>query len=114
MNHRFVNALSLLVLAALLPAACGSKSEPVTTIQTVEVEKAVEVVKTVEVEKPVEVTRVVEVEKVVTVAPVRLEKSPVEVWYPSDDVWQCVTDGGQGAGSEVDKRKDLCGPLMRR
>jgi raffinose/stachyose/melibiose transport system substrate-binding protein len=93
MSRRFVSAVSLLVVAALLLGACGPAREAETTIQTVEVEKKVEVVKTVVVEKPVKVTRVVEVEKVVTVAPVRLEKSPVEVWYPEEDVWQCVIDG---------------------
>jgi raffinose/stachyose/melibiose transport system substrate-binding protein len=104
MSRIFVNAVSTLVLAALLLAACGSTPEPESTIQTVEVEKEVEVVKTVEVEKPVEVTRVVEVEKVVTVAPVRLEKSAVEVWYPDEDVWQCIIDG---AVAEFNAQSDM-------
>ena len=93
MSRRLVSAVSPLVLAALLLAACGSTPEPETTIQTVEVEKEVEVVKTVEVEKLVEVTTIVEVEKIVTAPPDYVEKSAVEVWYQSDDAWQCVIDG---------------------
>ena len=71
-------ALFVLVVLAVVLAACGAPPEPETVIQTVEVEKTV--VETVVVEKEVEkvVTEIVEVEKEVEVEKIVTEVVEVE------------------------------------
>ena len=71
-------ALFLIVILAVLLAACGAPPEPETIIQTVEVEKTV--IETVVVEKEVEVivTEIVEVEKEVEVEKIVTEIVEVE------------------------------------
>jgi hypothetical protein len=61
---RTLSILSLLIVVAMVAGACSTPT-PETIIQTVEVEKLVEVVETVEVEKIVEVETTVEVETIV-------------------------------------------------
>lgn len=60
---------ALVFASLLLLAACAPAAAPETIVQTVEVEKIVEVQATVEVERTVEVEATVEVEKIVEVVP---------------------------------------------
>ena len=76
MNKKVAVLMVAIMLATLL-AACGATPEPVTIVETVEVEKEVTVIETVEVETEVTVVETVEVEKEVTVI------ETVEVEVPS-------------------------------
>jgi multiple sugar transport system substrate-binding protein len=79
-----------MMLATLL-AACGATPEPVTIVETVEVEKEVTVVETVEVETEVTVVETVEVETEVTVVETvevevePAEKTVVEFWTTDNE-----------------------------
>ncbi len=94
-SRSILKTIGLLVVVAILvaiAAACGSAAQPVTVIQTVEVEKVVtvEVEKEVAVEKvvTVEVEKQVEVEKVVTVEVVKEVEVAAEAAAPEDNPYR--------------------------
>jgi ABC-type transport system substrate-binding protein len=61
MRTKLLSILGLLVVLSLVVTQCGPTPAPQTIVQTVEVEKTVQVVQTVEVEKTVEVVKEVQI-----------------------------------------------------
>jgi multiple sugar transport system substrate-binding protein len=105
----------VVIMLATMMAACGPTPEPVTIVQTVEVEKEVEktVVETVEVEKEVTVVETVEVEKEVTVVEtVEVEREAevvIEFWSTDNeeervDVYEAVAAAFMAEHPEIEVR----------
>jgi len=80
MKPRFALLVGVLVIASMLLTACPAPA-PQVVIQTVEVEKKVDVIQTVEVEKKVVETQVVE--KIVAATPAP-EAKPLVTWFQYD------------------------------